>query len=186
MPGLIDCHVHVFLSEVNIRNLEHDAAHPDDGARGGADARHDRSRLHHGARHRRRRLGDQDRGRVAACSRARACSSPARAIGPTGGHSDSRRRTDTGAPCSCCNAMVYRHGPGRRRRRGAQGGARADAPGRRPGEDHVLGRRRLALRPARQPAVLARRDRRGDRRGAGISAAMCWPMPTRPRRSRAR
>src|SRR3990167_658192 len=22
MPGLIDCHVHVFLSEVNIRNLE--------------------------------------------------------------------------------------------------------------------------------------------------------------------
>src|SRR5205085_9254399 len=23
MPGLIDCHVHVYLSEVNIRNLEH-------------------------------------------------------------------------------------------------------------------------------------------------------------------
>ena len=23
MPGLIDCHVHVFLSELNIRNLEH-------------------------------------------------------------------------------------------------------------------------------------------------------------------
>jgi imidazolonepropionase-like amidohydrolase len=23
MPGLIDCHVHVFLVEVNIRNLEH-------------------------------------------------------------------------------------------------------------------------------------------------------------------
>ena len=31
-----------------------------------------------------------------------------RAIGPTGGHSDSRRRTDVlGAPCGCCNAMVY-------------------------------------------------------------------------------
>src|SRR5258706_13191209 len=31
-----------------------------------------------------------------------------RAIGPTGGHSDSRRRTDTqGAPCGCCNAMGY-------------------------------------------------------------------------------
>src|SRR6202007_383900 len=30
-----------------------------------------------------------------------------RAIGPTGGHSDSRRRTDTGASCGCCNAMVY-------------------------------------------------------------------------------
>jgi imidazolonepropionase-like amidohydrolase len=32
----------------------------------------------------------------------------ARAIGPTGGHSDSRRRTDyQQAPCGCCNAMVY-------------------------------------------------------------------------------
>ena len=30
-----------------------------------------------------------------------------RAIGPTGGHSDSRRRTDGGAPCGCCNAMVF-------------------------------------------------------------------------------
>jgi imidazolonepropionase-like amidohydrolase len=30
-----------------------------------------------------------------------------RAIGPTGGHSDSRRRTDSGASCGCCNAMVY-------------------------------------------------------------------------------
>src|SRR3982074_3894327 len=31
-----------------------------------------------------------------------------RAIGPTGGHSDTRRRTDyQGAPCGCCNAMVY-------------------------------------------------------------------------------
>jgi imidazolonepropionase-like amidohydrolase len=27
MPGLIDCHVHVFLVEVNIRNLESSAAH---------------------------------------------------------------------------------------------------------------------------------------------------------------
>ena len=31
-----------------------------------------------------------------------------RAIGPTGGHSDSRRRTDyRRASCGCCNAMVY-------------------------------------------------------------------------------
>ena len=33
MPGLIDCHVHVFLVEVNFRLLESDAAHPADGAR---------------------------------------------------------------------------------------------------------------------------------------------------------
>jgi len=31
-----------------------------------------------------------------------------KAIGPTGGHSDSRRRTDSQhASCGCCNAMVY-------------------------------------------------------------------------------
>ena len=31
-----------------------------------------------------------------------------RAIGPTSGHSDSRRRTDfAGAPCKCCNAMAF-------------------------------------------------------------------------------
>ena len=29
------------------------------------------------------------------------------AIGPTGGHSDSRRRTDYGLRCHCCNAMSY-------------------------------------------------------------------------------
>jgi imidazolonepropionase-like amidohydrolase len=29
------------------------------------------------------------------------------AIGPTGGHSDPRRRTDFGARCHCCNAMAY-------------------------------------------------------------------------------
>ena len=33
MPGLIDCHVHVYLSEVNIRNLENVPAHADDRAR---------------------------------------------------------------------------------------------------------------------------------------------------------
>jgi len=30
-----------------------------------------------------------------------------RAIGPTGGHSDSRRRTDGGSGCHCCNAMAF-------------------------------------------------------------------------------
>ena len=29
------------------------------------------------------------------------------AIGPTGGHSDPRRRTDFGARCHCCNAMAF-------------------------------------------------------------------------------
>jgi imidazolonepropionase-like amidohydrolase len=30
-----------------------------------------------------------------------------RAIGQTSGHSDTRRRTDVGAACHCCNAMVF-------------------------------------------------------------------------------
>ena len=46
MPGLIDCHVHVFLSEVNIRALEAMPAHPDDGARRRPHARDARPRLH--------------------------------------------------------------------------------------------------------------------------------------------
>jgi imidazolonepropionase-like amidohydrolase len=33
-----------------------------------------------------------------------------RAIGPTGGHSDSRRRTDFGMRCQCCNALSFSMG----------------------------------------------------------------------------
>ncbi len=66
MPGLIDCHVHVFLVEVNIRNLEQHAAHPPHGALCRTDEGHDRPRLHHSARHRRRRLGHQDCRRIPA------------------------------------------------------------------------------------------------------------------------
>ncbi len=33
-----------------------------------------------------------------------------RAIGPTGGHSDSRRRTDTGIRCPCCSALAFSMG----------------------------------------------------------------------------
>jgi imidazolonepropionase-like amidohydrolase len=33
-----------------------------------------------------------------------------RAIGPTGGHSDSRRRTDNGMRCPCCDALAFSMG----------------------------------------------------------------------------
>jgi imidazolonepropionase-like amidohydrolase len=33
-----------------------------------------------------------------------------KAIGPTGGHSDGRRRTDAGARCHCCNALAFSMG----------------------------------------------------------------------------
>jgi imidazolonepropionase-like amidohydrolase len=106
MPGLIDCHVHVFLSEVNIRNLESVpltlmTARAADLMRGMIDRGFTTVRD----------TGGADWG-IKVAVESGLLPGPrlfisGRAIGPTGGHSDSRRRTDTGAPCNCCNAMVY-------------------------------------------------------------------------------
>jgi len=106
MPGLIDCHVHVFLSELNIRNLEHVpltlmTARAAELMRGMIDRGFTTVRD----------TGGADWG-IKAAVEGRLLSGPrlfisGRAIGPTGGHSDSRRRTDGGAPCGCCNAMVF-------------------------------------------------------------------------------
>ena len=106
MPGLIDCHVHVFLVEVNIRNLENMpltllTARAADLMKGMIDRGFTTVRD----------TGGADWGIKAAVD-AGLIAGPrlfisGRAIGPTGGHSDSRRRTDQGAPCGCCNAMVY-------------------------------------------------------------------------------
>ncbi|AOO79512.1 metal-dependent hydrolase family protein [Bosea vaviloviae] len=106
MPGLIDSHVHVFLSEVYIRAMESmpltlmtaravrlmkgmiDRGFTTVRDTGGAD------------------WGIKeavDKGDVAAPRLFIAGA----AIGPTGGHSDPRRRTDFGARCHCCNAMAY-------------------------------------------------------------------------------
>ena len=62
------------------------------------------------------------------------------------------------------------HGDRRRRDRGAAGRPRAAPPGRRPHQDHGVGRRGLALRPARQPPVLDRRDPRRRRGGHRLQA----------------
>jgi imidazolonepropionase-like amidohydrolase len=107
MPGLIDCHVHVFLSEVNIRNLESVpltllTARAADLMKGMIDRGFTTVRD----------TGGADWG-IKTAVESGLVPGPrlfisGRAIGPTGGHSDSRRRTDTGAPsCGCCNAMVY-------------------------------------------------------------------------------
>jgi imidazolonepropionase-like amidohydrolase len=106
MPGLIDCHVHVFLVEVNIRNLENMpltllTARSADLMKGMIDRGFTTVRD----------TGGADWG-IKTAVEAGLIPGPrlfisGRAIGPTGGHSDSRRRTDTGAPCGCCNAMVY-------------------------------------------------------------------------------
>src|SRR5262245_18981986 len=106
MPGLIDCHVHVYLSEVNIRNLEHIPLTLMT-ARAAV--------LMHGMIDRGfttvRDTGGAEWGIKAAVdgglSPGRRLFISGRAIGPTGGHSDPRRRTDGEAPCRCCNAMVF-------------------------------------------------------------------------------
>ncbi|WP_395713803.1 amidohydrolase family protein [Reyranella sp.] len=106
MPGLIDCHVHVFLVEVNIRNLENVpltllTARAADLMKGMIDRGFTTVRD----------TGGADWG-IKTAVESGLIPGPrlfisGRAIGPTGGHSDSRRRTDQGAPCGCCNAMVY-------------------------------------------------------------------------------
>ncbi len=106
MPGLIDCHVHVFLSEVNIRNLESVpltlmTARASELMRGMIDRGFTTVRD----------TGGADWG-VKVAVETGLITGPrlfisGRAIGPTGGHSDGRRRTDNGASCNCCNAMVY-------------------------------------------------------------------------------
>jgi imidazolonepropionase-like amidohydrolase len=107
MPGLIDSHVHVFLTEVNIRHLEAIpltllTAKSAELMRGMIDRGFTTVRD----------TGGADWG-VKTAVESGLIAGPrlfisAKAIGPTGGHSDSRRRTDyQPASCGCCNAMVY-------------------------------------------------------------------------------
>jgi len=107
MPGLIDCHVHAMLSEVNIRQLESipltmmtvraaslvramiDRGFTTVRDTGGAD------------------WGLRD-GIAQGLLPGPRMFIAGRAIGPTGGHSDARRRTDVGrGACKCCNAMTF-------------------------------------------------------------------------------
>ena len=106
MPGLIDSHVHVTLSEVNIRFLE---AVPLTLMTARA------ARLMLGMLNRGftsvRDTGGADWGLKTAVEQGdipgpRLFIAGA-AIGPTGGHSDPRRRTDFGMRCHCCNAMRF-------------------------------------------------------------------------------
>jgi imidazolonepropionase-like amidohydrolase len=106
MPGLIDCHVHACLSEVNIRNLE---AVPLTlmTARASEALRAMLARGFTTVRD----TGGADWGLRDAVAQG-LVEGPrmfvaGQAIGPTGGHSDARRRTDYGFSCRCCNAMRF-------------------------------------------------------------------------------
>lgn len=106
MPGLIDSHVHVFLSEVNIRFLE---AVPLTLATARA-ARLMLAMLNRGFTTV-RDTGGCDWGTRTAVEQGQIPGPrlfiAGQAIGPTGGHSDPRRRTDFGPRCHCCNAMAF-------------------------------------------------------------------------------
>jgi imidazolonepropionase-like amidohydrolase len=109
MPGLIDSHVHVVLSDVALRNLESVpltlmTARAADLMRKMLDRGFTSVRD----------TGGADWGLKEATDKG-LLPGPrlfiaGRAIGPTGGHSDGRRRTDFGVRCQCCNALSFSMG----------------------------------------------------------------------------
>src|SRR5260370_11496128 len=109
MPGLIDSHVHVVLSEVALRNLE---SMPLTlmTARAAALMRKMLDRGFTSVRD----TGGADWGLKEATDKG-VLPGPrlviaGRAIGPTRRHSDGRRRTDQGPRCQCCNALAFSMG----------------------------------------------------------------------------
>jgi imidazolonepropionase-like amidohydrolase len=106
MPGLIDCHAHVVLSEVFLRQLENVpltlmTARAVPALRAMLDRGFTTVRD----------TGGADWGLKAAVEQG-LIDGPrlfiaGRAIGPTGGHSDARRRTDSGGRCGCCHALAF-------------------------------------------------------------------------------
>jgi imidazolonepropionase-like amidohydrolase len=132
MPGLIDSHVHVTLSEVNIRYLE---SIPLTLMTARA------ARLMLGMINRGfttvRDTGGADWGLKTAVEQddipgPRLFIAGA-AIGPTGGHSDPRRRTDFGMRCHCCDAMRF----GMRQSDGVSEMLKATREQMRQGVDHI-------------------------------------------------
>jgi imidazolonepropionase-like amidohydrolase len=109
MPGLIDSHVHVVLSDVMLRNLESVpltlmTARAADLMRKMLDRGFTSVRD----------TGGADWGLKEATDKG-LLPGPrlfiaGKAIGPTGGHSDGRRRTDFGVRCQCCNALSFSMG----------------------------------------------------------------------------
>lgn len=106
MPGLIDSHVHVVLSEVYLRNLE---SVPVTLMTANAMVEM-QSMLNRGFTSV-RDTGGADWGLRMAAEEGLIAGPrlfvAGRAIGPTGGHSDSRRRTDGAPRCICCDALAF-------------------------------------------------------------------------------
>src|SRR3984957_10457826 len=109
MPGLIDSHVHVVLSEVVIRNLESVPLTLMTARAAGLM----RGMLDRGFTSV-RDTGGADWGLKEATDKGLLAGPrlfiAGRAIGPPGGHRDRPRRTDFGVRCHCCNAMTFSMG----------------------------------------------------------------------------
>jgi imidazolonepropionase-like amidohydrolase len=107
MPGLIDCHVHVIHSEVNIRFLE---AMPLTLLTARAATRL-RAMLDRGFTTV-RDTGGCDWGIKTGVEQGHLVGPrlfiAGQSIGPTGGHSDGRRRTDLDSGCACCNGLQFK------------------------------------------------------------------------------
>ncbi|MCF3932707.1 amidohydrolase family protein [Acuticoccus sp. M5D2P5] len=106
MPGLIDCHVHSMHSEVYMRRME-DVPLTLAAARG---ARRLKEMIDRGFTTV-RDTGGTDWGMKTAVETG-LIPGPrlfiaGRSIGPTGGHSDGRARTNAGFDCPCCNGQAY-------------------------------------------------------------------------------
>jgi imidazolonepropionase-like amidohydrolase len=107
MPGLIDAHVHVIHSEVNIRFLE---AMPLTLLTARAATRL-RAMLDRGFTTA-RDTGGCDWGIKAGVEQGHLIGPrlfiAGQSIGPTGGHSDGRRRSDSFEGCACCNGLQFK------------------------------------------------------------------------------
>lgn len=106
MPGLIDCHVHVVLSEVYLPKLEAIpltlmTANAMVSLRAMLDRGFTTVRDTGGADWGIRQAVEE--GLIAGPRLFVA----GRSIGPTGGHNDGRRRTDPGVRCPCCDALSF-------------------------------------------------------------------------------
>jgi imidazolonepropionase-like amidohydrolase len=109
MPGLIDSHVHVVLSEVSIPRLEH-VPLTLMTARAAVLMRAMLDRGFTSVRD----TGGADWGLKEATEKwllpGPRLFIAGKALGPTGGHSDSRRRTDHATRCHCCDALHFAMG----------------------------------------------------------------------------
>src|SRR5256885_5169711 len=107
MPGLIDCHVHAIHSEVNVRFME---AMPLTLITARAATRL-RAMLDRGFTTV-RDTGGAGWGIKTAIETGHIIGPrlyiAGQSIGPTGGHSDSRRRTNFGGECVCCNGLQFK------------------------------------------------------------------------------